>query len=47
MKPSAVSKRTGNVSHLLIEAEQAEALQQEQKALARAQKRETRARYGW
>jgi hypothetical protein len=47
MKPTAMSKRTGHVSHLLVEAEQAELLLQEQKAAARIQKRETRARYGW
>jgi len=46
-KSSSASKRTGHISHLLVEAEQAELLLEERKAQARLIKKETKARYGW
>jgi len=44
---TAASKRTGHISHLMMEAEAAELLAEEQKAAARLIRKETRSRYGW
>lgn len=47
MKASAASKRTGHISHLVIEAEQAELLAMERRAAEKLIRKETRKRYGW
>jgi len=47
LSATAASKRTGHISHLMMEAEAAELLAEEQKATARMIRKETRSRYGW
>jgi hypothetical protein len=44
---SSASKRTGHISHLVMEAEQAELLAMERKVAQKMLQRETRQRYGW
>jgi len=47
VKPTRISKRKGQITHLAFESEQQELLEQERRHAARLLRQQTRAKYGW